>query len=105
VNAQHDFNLTLRVSHVTAVCLDCGQTAKGPIHVGSIALPTGCPGKTPTTHSWTVGSDEETAIAACSWCGLIRTSGIADGVGGSFGAPYAPRLDLSGECAAVAVTA
>jgi hypothetical protein len=99
----HDWRLTLRVSHVTAICHDCGATAKGPLHVGSMALPTGCAGPTPTTHDWTVGSDQEAAIAACSNCGSIRSSGLSDGLGASFGAAYSPRLDLSGECAAVSV--
>jgi hypothetical protein len=97
----HDWRLTLRVSHVTAICPDCGATAKGAIHVGSMDLPTSCPGPTPTTHDWTVGADQETAIAACSNCGTFRTSGLADGVGASFGGTYSPSLDLSGECSAV----
>ena len=101
----HDWNLTLRATHVTGICVDCGATTRGGVHVGSLPLPTGCPGKVETTHSWTIGADEDTAFAACSWCGVIRTSSIADGVGGSFGAPYSPHLDLSGDCAAVAVTA
>ncbi len=92
---RHDFSLTLGRVHVVAICVDCGETRRGAVHVGSMDVGGACTGKADTTHEWTIGADVETALAACSWCGTIRTSAIADGLG------YSPHLDLSGNCPAV----
>lgn len=98
----HDWRFSFTAVRVRGVCAACGATTQQGTNLAGIdTLGLTCPGRVETSHRWQVGAEADTAVAACPGCGSLRVSGLADGVGGSFGAVYAPRLDLSGECSAV----